>query len=415
MKKSIKITLIILSFLLVGGLIVLGVFSLKNYFEDKVQEEKQKRVEEKINFDEKYQVEVYSDININDLVRKDEIIIVSNPIIDTNSLGTRKVKFDYKYAESVYSKEIEVEVVDTTRPTIFASSSYTVNRGSTRNFVNYILAGDNYDDNPLRKIRGEYDLNKVGKYPVTYYIRDSSGNENEADFTIKVVEPSKGSSSSNSKSTGKVKFTDVVSEHKNEQTEIGIDVSKWQGKIDFEKVKQAGCEFVIIRLGHQSGVGGELIVDPYFETNIKNAKKYGLKVGVYLYTYARSEEDAVNQAKWVYDNIKDYDLELGVSYDWESWTSFSNLKLSYHSFTDVAETFMDYLEGKGYRTMLYSSKYYLENIWLERGYDVWLAHYTTNTNYKGKYYIWQRTSNGKIDGIDGAVDIDILYKDGQTN
>ena len=108
-------------------------------------------------------------------------------------------------------------------------------------------------------------------------------------------------------------------------------------------------------------------------------------------------------------NIGDYKLDLGVSYDWESWDYFNYLKLSYYNFNKVANTFLNHVKTSGYEAYLYSSKYYLENIWLESKYKVWLAHYTENTDYNGRYNMWQLMSNGSIDGIDGAVDIDIMY------
>ncbi len=379
--------------------------------EKKLKEERQRKAEEVIGFSDNVEVEVYSDTTLEEVVNKSNILITDDRKINTDKLGKQEIKFHYIYAEEEFTKKINLEVVDTTSPTIFASSSYTVTKGSDRDFTTYILAGDNYDDKPIRKIIGDYNPNKVGTYELSYYIEDSSGNSEEQGFTVKVIEkPKTSSGGGTTTSSSRKKFSDVIENYKTEDTEIGIDVSKWQGTIDFQKVKEAGCEFVIIRMGHQNGIDGEIILDPYYKRNVDEATKVGLKVGAYIYTYAKSKDDAVKQAKWVLSNMGDYQLPLGISYDWESWTSFSKLNLSYHSFTDVAGTFIKELEKNNQKGMIYSSKYYLENIWTENDYDTWLAHYTQKTNYKGKYHVWQMTSSGQIDGINGAVDIDILYK-----
>ena len=118
---------------------------------------------------------------------------------------------------------------------------------------------------------------------------------------------------------------------------------------------------------------------------------------------------AREEAKWVIDQIKDYNITLPVVFDWEDWNDFNHHKVSFFELTKVAEEFLRTIEKKGYTGMLYSSKTYLENIWFETKYDVWLAHYTKNTDYKGKYKMWQVTNKGKVDGINTLVDINILY------
>ena len=401
-KKKIVILVIILIAIITS--LIFGVYLYKEK-KDKEELEKRIRLNRKIN------VEVYKTIKISEVFAAEPITITYEDNIDTNKLGERTVKIKYTYGNKKYKAKVKVNVVDTTAPTIFSKSTYKVYKGSNTNFVNYILCGDNYDDTPTRKIIGNYDLNKVGTYRVSYYAVDSSGNEASKNFVIKVVEKPKstgagGSSSSTQKLTS---FKSVYDEYKKDNNHIGIDVSKYQGEIDFDKVKNSDCEFVIIRLGYQKGINGELVLDPYFKTNIENATKAGLKIGVYIYTYAKSKDDALKQAKWIVDNVGGYKRDLGVSYDWESWTYFNVLNLSYHSFSEVADTFLKEVEKAGYDGVLYSSKYYLENIWNVTTHKVWLAHYTKATNYRGKYNIWQMMSTGSIDGIKGAVDIDILY------
>ncbi len=354
----------------------------------------------------KFDVDVYSDKNLFDF--KDSIAcnLEENQKIDTKKVGITQLttmcrdndKKRYKYI-------IDFNVVDTVNPKIILKDSYTVTEGYEKSLTDVIISVDNYDDTPKREIIGEYDFNKVGSYKLVYKVTDSSGNFATQDFTLNVV-PKKKSTPSNSY----IPFSDALRDYKAENTEIGIDVSKWQGEIDFKKVKEAGAEFAIIRIGHQDGFNGEYIIDPYFEQNIKNAKENGLKIGVYFYSYANSNEEAKKQANWVIDNLSDYKLDLPIVYDWESWSNFNSVNASLYKFNEIAATFLEEIENNNYDSMLYSSKNYLENIWDIKNHKVWLAHYTNKTNYQGEYYIWQMCSDGRIDGINGDVDIDILYK-----
>ena len=138
-------------------------------------------------------------------------------------------------------------------------------------------------------------------------------------------------------------------------------------------------------------------------------KSYQLHV--YFYSYANSVDRAISDAKWIIENIKDYKVELPIAFDWENWGSFNTYELSFFGLTNMAKRFMDTVKDAGYDAMLYSSKTYLENIWMSVDYPVWLAHYTKNTNYAGDYSYWQICSNGRVDGINGDVDIDIRYID----
>ena len=139
--------------------------------------------------------------------------------------------------------------------------------------------------------------------------------------------------------------------------------------------------------------------------------KNNLNVGVYFYSYADSNEEAKKQAEWIVKTLNGRKLDLPIVYDWESFSSFNSYNLSSHSFNEVANTFFNIIVENNYEPMLYGSKNYLEKIWdTDIPYKIWLAHYTNKTNYEGNYYIWQMCSDGKIDGINGYVDIDILYK-----
>ena len=136
-----------------------------------------------------------------------------------------------------------------------------------------------------------------------------------------------------------------------------------------------------------------------------------MPVGVYYYSYANSASMARSDALWVVSMLQNKNITLPVVFDWENWNTFNEFNLSFFGLSDVAKTFLDTVHEHGYDGLLYSSKTYLENIWLDIGYPVWLAHYTANTNYNKDYEYWQITSNGKVDGINGSVDIDIRYLD----
>lgn len=336
--------------------------------------------------------------------------IVDDYYLNTDSLGKKKIDFEYINDDGIKIKyNYEINVVDREAPLIWLGKSYNVTRGSEDNLIDKIMCGDNYDNNPECVIEGDYNLDNVGSYNLVFKATDSSGNVSKKKFILNVNEASSKKESNGVKSV--TEFSDVIKDYKNDNTQIGIDVSKWQGDIDFSKLKSAGVEFVIIRIGSSTGINGENFIDSKFIQNIKNANSVGIPVGVYFYSYANSVDRAISDAKWIIENIKDYKVELPIAFDWENWGSFNTYELSFFGLTNMAKGFMDTVKDAGYDAMLYSSKTYLENIWMSVDYPVWLAHYTKNTNYAGAYSYWQICSNGRVDGINGDVDIDIRYID----
>lgn len=332
--------------------------------------------------------------------------IVDDFIIDSTKLGEKKVSFRFINEENrEVPYEFSLEVVDTKPPVIWLSGRYRVLVGSDESFKDRILCGDNYDSNPTCVIEGTYDLNTVGEYPLVFRATDSSGNEQVENFTLYVQE------SSTPVEQTKTYFSDVVATHKNEHTKIGLDVSSWQEKIDFSKIKEAGVEFMMIRIGGTKGTNGEYFMDSQFVSNLEQAKKYGIEVGLYFYSYANSVEHARRDARWIVEQMKDYDLDLPIAFDWEEWSYFNNYHMSFFELTNMAKAFIEEVEKAGYEGMLYSSKLYLEEVWLPMKSKVWLAHYTDQTDYQGKYQLWQLCSDGIIDGIDGFVDINVMYMD----
>ncbi len=353
--------------------------------------------------------DVYSEVTISDYLDSIEGKILKDEKIDTKQLGTQEVSFLYETKEKKKRKgTFTVEVVDREKPLVWLTNSYRVQVGSDFDLATAIFCADNYDATPTCMVEGEYDLNTVGVYPLQYVAKDASSNETRIDFDLKVYEPQSGSSNASEEETYTA-FSDVLTNYKEEDNEIGIDVSKWQGEIDFAKVKRAGASFVMIRIGSQKGVNGEYVLDPYFKDNLSNAKQNGLKVGVYFYSYADSNKEAKKQAKWVMEQLGNDELELPIVFDWECYSSFHEMELSLFGLNQVAETFLETVESKGYDGLLYGSKNYLKAIWKYHSHDVWLAHYTEKTDYDARYVMWQLCDDGRIDGIDGAVDIDILY------
>ncbi len=188
-----------------------------------------------------------------------------------------------------------------------------------------------------------------------------------------------------------------------------IDVSKWQEDIDWKKVKEAGVNYAMLRLGTQKNVDEDSILDAYFEKNIKEAKENGVKVGVYYYTYANDINDAKEQAKWVIEQLKDYELDLPVAFDWECWRKFNDFNISIHDLNEIGRTFLKEVESAGYKVVNYGSKNYLEKLWDLEEYDTWVAHYTKETNYSKDYIMWQFTDTGLLSGVKGPVDFNYLY------
>lgn len=355
-------------------------------------------------------VNFLDDVKISSFIKNINGKLIDDAKIDTRKLGKQNIFFEYINDDNIKVKyTFDIEVVDKIAPVVWLGKSYNVVKGSEDNLLDKILCGDNYDDNPVCEIIGDYNLNEVGSYSLVFKATDSSGNVTEKNFSLNVNEPKKNQVGTTGST--KISFSDVVKDYKTNKTEIGIDVSKWQGDIDFEKLKNAGVEFIIIRVGSSSGKNGENFVDSKFVQNIQNANAAGIPVGIYFYSYASTKKRAISDAKWIIKQIKDYKVDLPIAFDWENWNSFNSFDLSFFSLTEMATSFLDTLKDAGYEVMLYSSKTYLENIWFDTSYPVWLAHYTKNTNYSGNYEYWQLCSNGKVDGIDADVDINIRYLD----
>ena len=189
----------------------------------------------------------------------------------------------------------------------------------------------------------------------------------------------------------------------------GIDVSKWQGIIDWEKSKSAGVKFAILREGY--GKKSPTQMDKTFKANYEGAIKAGIPTGAYHYSYAESINDAKLEAQFCLENIKDTKLEYPICFDIED---SELLKLSTRTRTDICKAFCDTLEDAGYYAMIYCNTNWLKNYLFKdellNKYDLWLAHWNVQVPMF-ECGIWQHSEQGKIGGISGNVDLNISYKD----
>lgn len=189
----------------------------------------------------------------------------------------------------------------------------------------------------------------------------------------------------------------------------GVDVSVYQGNIDWNRAKADGIEFAIMRAGYGKYVSQK---DKYFDQNMKNAKAAGLPCGVYWFSYALTPEDAIKEADACYEVIKNYKLEYPVSFDMETE---SQMKLPKETVAQIIEAFCGRMESYGYYTTLYTYASFLNYKVEDRifdKYDIWVAHYNTNKPaFNRNYGLWQYSCTGSVWGITGNVDRDYVYLD----
>ena len=196
----------------------------------------------------------------------------------------------------------------------------------------------------------------------------------------------------------------------------GIDVSEHQGDIDWQKVKDAGIEFAIVRVGYRTYGGGDITLDTAFEKNLKNADAAGVKVGVYFYSQAVTPEEAVKEADVVIDAISPYNITYPVVFDWEiiSGDSARTDKISVDALADSCIAFCERVKSAGYTPMIYQNKntsMFKLDLPRLQDYDFWLAEYNDKPTYYYDYQMWQYASDGKVPGINGDVDLNIAFKD----
>ena len=193
---------------------------------------------------------------------------------------------------------------------------------------------------------------------------------------------------------------------------MGIDISKHNGTVDWNAVKNAGVEFVILRCGYRGSASGVLVEDEKFRTNIKGATAAGLKVGIYFFSQAVNEMEAVEEASLTLSLIKGHKISYPVYIDVEAANGRAD-GLSAAERTKVVKAFCETVRDSGYTAGVYSNKNWFAEK-MDTGafgnYRIWLAQYTESPTYTGRYEMWQYSSQGTIPGIKGDVDLNICYQ-----
>lgn len=206
----------------------------------------------------------------------------------------------------------------------------------------------------------------------------------------------------------------------NGSAKLGIDVSKWNQEIDWNAVKDAGIEFAMIRCGYRGASTGALVIDPRYKENIEGAISAGIPVGVYFFTQAVDEVEAVEEASMVIRLIEDYDVDYPVFLDSESAGGRGRADgLDSDERTSAHRAFLQTMEAAGYETGVYASRNWLKDridMTELSDYRIWLAEYADTPTYDDYYYhMWQYTSKGTVDGISTNVDLNLCYMNIDTS
>lgn len=193
---------------------------------------------------------------------------------------------------------------------------------------------------------------------------------------------------------------------------LGIDVSSYQGKINWEKVRQAGVEFVMIRVaGRGYGSSGVLYSDDLAQANYEGARAAGLKVGAYFFSQALTVEEATEEADYILQLTEGWEMDMPIVFDWEcEGENYRTYGLDPRTLTDCTQAFCRRIEAAGRSAMIYfnpnahNKQFYIEEL---TGYGFWLAMYSDQMTYPYHVDMWQYTKTGRVPGIDGDVDINL--------
>ena len=198
---------------------------------------------------------------------------------------------------------------------------------------------------------------------------------------------------------------------------IGIDLSEYQGEVDFAKAKAAGVEFVMLRIGGRFyGTDGTVYEDGAFDTYYQQAKAAGLKVGAYFFSQAISTQDAVEEADFVIKKLSGKQLDYPIAFDWENIgdDEARTDNINGTELTVIAEAFCNKVIDSGYKAIVYANSaqmFIMYDFDTMKDYDFWLADYREFPTMYYKFDMWQYATDGKIDGIDGDVDMNLSFTD----
>ena len=195
----------------------------------------------------------------------------------------------------------------------------------------------------------------------------------------------------------------------------GIDVSEFQGSINWDKVKADGVEFAILKLGNIYDYDANY-KDSKFETNYKNARAQGIKIGAYIYNYCNTVDTLKKGLEWAFEKLSDKKLDMPIYLDMEDKDIQGE---TVETLTNICNEFANYVKNKGYKAGVYANVNWLKNELNPNEFDkdisVWAAQYYKECQYTGKYDIWQYTSSGKVDGVSGNVDMNYFYGELEEN
>lgn len=196
----------------------------------------------------------------------------------------------------------------------------------------------------------------------------------------------------------------------------GINISEVQDYVDFVAVKKAGIDFVMLRVGARGYGTGQLILDEYFTDNLKRATDAGLDVGVYFFSQAITEKEAIEEADMVIENLGEYHIAYPVAYDMEHVPNVSSRtdSLSKAERTNIAKAFLEQVESAGYNTLIYGNKEWLiKQIDMSKltAFDVWFSQEADIPDYPYQFTMWQYSRNGTVNGVSGYVDLNISFVD----
>ncbi len=197
---------------------------------------------------------------------------------------------------------------------------------------------------------------------------------------------------------------------------VGVDISKAEGYVDYNKLKKAGVDFVMLRVGARGYSSGQLVIDEYFSDNIKRASDAKLEIGLYFFSQAITEAEAIEEALVVLQQLEGYTVKYPIAFDMEYVDNDTSRveALNRSDKTTVAKAFMDTIKAGGYEPMIYGDKYWLiKQIDLSKltGYDVWLSQLEDVPDYPYRFSMWQYNRKASIDGISGNASLNISFID----
>ena len=335
----------------------------------------------------------------------DGYIIDTNYLLDTEEIGKKEITINYKNNNNKKEAyKYTYKVIDNINPILSVPKNIYSKLGEDINLMKKTFCGDNADRNLSCTYEGEYNINELGDYPITFTAKDESGNTVTRNSTLHIVKSL--NTTSNEEGTP---LSYYIKNYQDKNTSFGIDISTHQKEIDFNKVKASGIEFVMIRIGFGPDNEGNMTTDKYFIEYYTKAKEAGLKVGIYLFSYATTMDEIDIETNWIINMLKDKPIDLPIAYDWESWNTFYSCHMNFRDLNKQAEKFLNNLKNANYDVYMYSSKSKLVDIWELDNYPIWLAQYNKEVTYEKDYSMWQITDTGIVDGVDTLVDIDILH------